>query len=112
MVSCIVLAALGDIGGRNRELGVDLVQGMLGRRESELVLEEGGFGRIPVRVGQVQTLHRIQQLLGLLDEVGEVEHGDSLSWGVKTPSTVQMSYGRCLSREARRGGGGVLENDS
>lgn len=86
--ACIILAALGYIGWRNCKLGVDFVQGMLGRGQSELVLEEGCLGGVAVGVGQIQALHGVQQLLGLLDETGKVEHGDRLSWGVKAPSIV------------------------
>lgn len=80
------LSALGGIGGRDGELGVDLVEGMLGGGESELVLEEGGLGGVTIRVGQVQALHRVEKLLGLLDDAGEVEHGGCMSRGVTTPS--------------------------
>lgn len=52
---------------------------MLGGRESKLVLEEGGFGRIAVGVGEVQALHRVQQLLGLLNKARDGEHGVCMS---------------------------------
>lgn len=44
----VSLAALGDIGGGYGELGIDLVEGVLGGGESELVLEEGGLGGVSV----------------------------------------------------------------
>lgn len=87
----IVLAALSGIGRGDGELGIDLVQWVLGGGESELVLEEGGLGRVPVRVRQVQALHGVQQLLGLLDKAREVEHGSCKSWGVTAPSTLRRS---------------------
>lgn len=43
------------------------------------MLEQGGFGRVPVGIGKIQALHRVNQLLGsrlsLLHEVRDVEHG-------------------------------------
>lgn len=66
---------------------------MLGGREAELVLEEGGFGRISIRVRQVQALHRVQQLLGLLDKVGDIEHDSCMPQGVGRP---RCSNGRVV----------------
>lgn len=43
-----VLVSLCHIGRRDRKLGGDLEEGVLGVWESELVLEEGGFGRISI----------------------------------------------------------------
>lgn len=71
----IILSALGDVRGRDGELGGNLVQGMLRGGESELVLKEGCLGGIPVGVSEVQTLHRVEKLLGPLNEAGDVEHG-------------------------------------
>ena len=45
--------ALGRIWGRDGQLGRDLVERMLGRRQAELALEKRGLGRIPVRIGNV-----------------------------------------------------------
>lgn len=45
--------ALGRIGGRDGQLGRDLVERMLGRRQAELALEKGRLGGISVRVGDV-----------------------------------------------------------
>lgn len=72
----MILVALRRVGGRNGELGVDLVQGVLRGRQTELILEERGFRRIPVRARQIETLCRINELLSLLDNAREVgEHG-------------------------------------
>lgn len=92
-----VFAAVGDVRGGDGQLGGDLKQGRLGTRETELALEEGGLGGVPVRVGQVQALHRIDQLLGgrlgLLDEAGEVEHDCGSRVGLSQP-VVDDLYGR------------------
>lgn len=76
--SVVVLTTVGDIRRRDSELGGDLKERRLGAWETELALEEGGLGGVPVRVSQVQALHGINQLLGsrlgLLDEAGDVEH--------------------------------------
>lgn len=71
----IILASLGDVRGGDGKLGGDLVQGMLRGRESELILEEGCLGGIPVGVSEVQALHRVKKLLSLLDEAGNIKHG-------------------------------------
>lgn len=83
MISCtVILSALGHIGRWDGELGVDFVQGMLGGRESELVLEQCGLGGVLIRVGEVQALDRIEELLRLLDEAREIaEHGCMSCWG-------------------------------
>jgi hypothetical protein len=47
--SVVVLVALRDVGGWDGELSIDLVKRILGRREAELALKQGGFGRIAVR---------------------------------------------------------------
>ena len=74
--SIVVPVTLGGVGGWDGELGVDLVEGVLGLRKAELVLEERGFGGISIGAGQIEALGRIDELLGLLDDVGEVgEHG-------------------------------------
>ncbi len=38
----------------------DLVERVLGGGKSELVLEEGGLGWVPVGIGEIQALGRIQ----------------------------------------------------
>ena len=70
-----IFIALGHVGGRYGQLGGDLVEGVLARGEAELVLEQGGFGRVFVGVGQGEALDGFQQLLGLLHKIGEVQHG-------------------------------------
>lgn len=74
--SIAILITLGDVGGRDGKLGVDLVEGGLGVGKAELTLEEGGFGGIAVGAGQIEPLGRVNKLLGLLHDVREVgEHG-------------------------------------
>lgn len=98
----IALSALYGVRRGYGELGVDFVEGMLGGREAELVLEEGGLGRVSVGVGEIQALHRIQQLLSLLDEAGNVEHDGCMSQGAGRP---RCSHGRgsdCNSKQLSR----------
>jgi hypothetical protein len=61
-------------GRRDGQLGGDLVQRVLRGRQAELALEERGFGGILVAVGQVETLHWVEELLRLGDEGGDVPH--------------------------------------
>lgn len=75
--SVMVFLSLGDVGGGDCELGIDFVDGVLGGGEAELALEEGGFGRIPIRIGEIQALRWIDELLGLLHEAREVGEHDS-----------------------------------
>lgn len=62
-----------DRGG-DRELCSDLLQRSLGIGQSKLVPEEGGFGRITVRRGNVEGLRRVNKRLGPLHKVGDIEH--------------------------------------
>lgn len=91
-----VFAAVGNVRGGDGQLGGDLKQGRLRTRETELALEERGLGGVPVRVGEVQALHGINQLLGsrlgLLDEAGEVEHDCGSPVGLSQP-VVDDLYG-------------------
>lgn len=76
-----VSVALGNVGRGDGQFGGDFAQRRLGARQTELVLEHGGLGRISVRVGQIQTGHGINQLLSsrlsLLHQVREIEHVDN-----------------------------------
>ena len=90
-----VLVSLGDIGGGDGQLGKDLVERGLSTRKSELVLEQGGLGRVSIGVGEVQPLHRINQLLGsglsLLHEAGDVvKHGWGL-WGFQPKESIRLN---------------------
>ena len=58
-----VLVSLGDIGRGDGQLGKDLVERGLSAGKSELVLEQGGLGWVSIGVGEIQPLHRINQLL-------------------------------------------------
>jgi hypothetical protein len=74
--SIVVLVAVSGIGGGDGQLGSDLVEGCLGGGESELALEEGRLGGVPVRAGEIESLGRVDELLGLLHDVRQVgEHG-------------------------------------
>ncbi len=48
-----VFIALDGIGRGDGELGGDLIERVLRRGKSELVLEEGGFGRVSVGIGEI-----------------------------------------------------------
>ena len=64
-----VFIALDDgIGSGDGELGGDLVERVLRRGKSKLILEEGGFGRVSVGIGEIQPLGRIEELLCFLHE--------------------------------------------
>lgn len=78
VASLSVLVSLCHIGRRDRKLGRDLKEGVLGVWESELVLEEGRFGRVSIRVGEVQALGRVEELLRFLHEARKVQHGGGL----------------------------------
>lgn len=74
--SVLDLITLCYVGRRYREFGIDLVEGVLGGGQAELVLEERSFGGVSIGGRQIQALGRIDELLGLLDDVCEVgEHG-------------------------------------
>jgi len=95
--SILGLVPVGDIGGRYSQLGIDFVERRLGRRETELALEEDGLGRISVRVGKIQPLGGIDQLLSLLNEIREVVQHDS-QWARPAVITVKdVRRGRMLS---------------
>ncbi len=54
----------------------------MGVRQSKLMAEEGGFGRITIRCGDMKGLGRVNERLGLLHKAGECEHCSSflLRW--------------------------------
>lgn len=64
--SIVVSIATGRVRWWNSELRTDLVEGVLGRREPELALEEGCLRWIPVRTGEIQSLGGVNELLCLL----------------------------------------------
>lgn len=66
--------AVGGVRGRNGEFGVDLVEGFLGAGKAKLALEQGRLGRVLVGVGEVEALGRVDELLGLLHQAGQVQH--------------------------------------
>lgn len=67
-----VSVALGRVGGRDGEFGGDLVERVLGGGQAELALEQRGLGGVSVGFGEVEALGRVEQLLCLLHEAGEV----------------------------------------
>lgn len=74
--SIVLLFSSRSVRWRDGQLGGDFVEGILGRRETELTLEQRRLGRIPVRAGEIQSLCRVNELLCLLHYIGEVgEHG-------------------------------------
>jgi len=60
--------------GRDCDLRCDLLERRLRVGKSKLMAEEGGFGGIAVRGGDVEGLGGIYERLGLLHKAGEVEH--------------------------------------
>lgn len=54
-----VPVALGYVCERDRKLGGDLIERVLGGREAELALEQRGLGRILVGFAEVQALRGI-----------------------------------------------------
>lgn len=73
--SLVILITLGNVGGRDGQLSVDLVERGLGVGKAELVLEKRGFGWIAIGAGQIEPLGRVNKLLGLLHDAREVgEH--------------------------------------
>lgn len=66
------LFSLSNVAGWDRELRIDLVEGRLRRRKAKLALEEGGFRRVAIRIGEVQSLRRVDELLSFLHEVCEL----------------------------------------
>lgn len=76
--SVALLVALGDVRRGDGQLGGDFVQRRLAAGQAELILEQGGLGRVAVGIGEVQALHRINQLLGsrlcLLHKIRDGEH--------------------------------------
>lgn len=74
--SIVVLVTLCNVGGRDGELCVDLVQRVLRGGQAELALEQEGFRGIAVGAGEIESLGRVDELLGLLHDAREVgEHG-------------------------------------
>ena len=108
----MVFVALGDVGGRDGQLGGDLVQRRLAAGQTELVLKQGRLGGILVRVGEVQPLHGINQLLGsrlgLLHQVAEiVEHDGGRSrkaWeeGARAPVKAYRDARSSMQRQRVR----------
>lgn len=74
--SVVVLIAVGNVGRWDGKLSVDLVEGRLGGGEAELALEKGRLGGIAVGAGEIEPLGGIDELLGFLDDIGQVgKHG-------------------------------------
>lgn len=82
VASVRTLVSLCHIGRWDRELGGDLEKRVLGIWESELVLEEGGFGGVAVGVAEIQALGRVEQLLCFLHKAREVQHGVETDWNI------------------------------
>lgn len=74
VASVCALITLCHICRRDRELGGDFEEGMLGVWQPELILEEGGFGGVSIGVGKIRALSRIEQLLRFLHKAREVQH--------------------------------------
>lgn len=105
--SIMVLIALRCVGRRNGELGTDFTKGVLGGRQAELVLEERRFGGILVGARQVESLGRINQLLGLLYDVGKVgKHGRKHQRRMAVSMKTSNGYDEHGTANAPRIGGG------
>jgi hypothetical protein len=71
------LCCIRSIGNRwgYGKLSSDLLERCLGFRQSKLMAEEDGFGRITVGCGEVEGLRRVNEGLSLLHKARKVEHG-------------------------------------
>lgn len=85
LLRCDVAGAPRGMVGLKRELGGDLLERVLGIGEAELMAEEGGLRG--ATVGRGRCSYRAEGwfnvLLGLLDEVGDVEHGFGPAKGIR-----------------------------
>lgn len=80
--SIVSFISLRYVGRRYSKLSIDLDERVLGGGEAELPLEQRCFGGVSVGAGQIETLCRVNELLGLLNDAREVgKHGVSLVSG-------------------------------
>ena len=80
--AAVVLVAVGGVGRGDGQLGIDLAEGRLRGGQAELALEERGLGGVAVGAGEVESLGRVDELVGLLHDAREVgEHGFRISGG-------------------------------